>query len=133
MAGFLALGETDPRWRRAAWAAAGLSFAAMALTGTRAAQGLPGLACLAAFCLIGLRGDRWTRAALAAALAAQQFTAFTVPTALLFYVTMALTVERRDGGAALWQRAPLVSAPEAAAAADLDGGKHPEVAAALQH
>lgn len=60
-------------------------------------QGLPGMACLIAFCAIGIvaawREKRpWMLAALVAGVVAQQFTVFTIPTALLFYVTVALCV-----------------------------------------
>jgi O-antigen ligase len=54
-------------------------------------EGLPGLLCLAALCWFGLRHGRpLEAAALAAGIVAQQFTVFTIPTALLFYVTLAL-------------------------------------------
>ena len=67
------------------------------------AQGLPGLAALLGFCVLGFaaawraRGvDPKLSGALAAALAAslfsQQFTVFVVPTALFFYLTIALLV-----------------------------------------
>ena len=74
-------------------------------------QGLPGLLILAGLCWAGLRGGfdsrgagRWIRAALVAGIVSQQFTVFTVPTAVIFYVTIALAVgfaaeasERRHG------------------------------------
>jgi hypothetical protein len=54
-------------------------------------EGLPGLVCLAVLCWFGLRyGRPLEAAALAAGIVAQQFTVFTIPTALLFYVTRAL-------------------------------------------
>lgn len=61
-------------------------------------QGIPGLAILALFCGLGFGAARrakqpgaaWLAAALAAALASQMFTVFTMPTALIFYVTIAL-------------------------------------------
>jgi O-antigen ligase len=65
------------------------------------AQGLPGLAALAAICAAGfaaawrLRAARgamaaWMAAALAAGIVSQQFVVFTIPTALLFYTIAAL-------------------------------------------
>jgi O-antigen ligase len=59
------------------------------------AQGIPGMFCLMALCVIGWRAaDPWIAAAFAAGLAAQQFTVFTIPTALLFYCTLALAVAK---------------------------------------
>jgi len=58
------------------------------------AQGIPGLALLLALCGIAfstLRRPEIT-AGLAAVIGAQQFTAFTVPTALMFFVVLALLV-----------------------------------------
>jgi tetratricopeptide (TPR) repeat protein len=61
-------------------------------------QGIPGLLCLAGLCVLGFRGkDPWLAAGLAAAVVAQQFTVFTLPTALLFYVVVALSVEELPG------------------------------------
>ncbi len=62
-------------------------------------QGLPGLACLLALCAMGLVAawrtrQPWLGAALAAGIAAQQFTAFTIPTAVVFYTVIALSVAR---------------------------------------
>jgi O-antigen ligase len=60
-------------------------------------QGIPGLLCLAALCAVGLCArDPWIAAAVAAGVVAQQFTVFTIPTALLFYVTVALAVPEDD-------------------------------------
>jgi O-antigen ligase len=60
-------------------------------------QGIPGLLCLAALCVIGFRGkDPWIAAALAGAIVAQQFTVFTIPTALLLYAVIALSVAEAD-------------------------------------
>jgi hypothetical protein len=78
-------------------------------------QGLPGLACLIAFCGIGIvsswRGKQpWTLAALVAGIVAQQFTVFTIPTALLFYITVALSVPRRQAQSAVWWRIPMFAA-----------------------
>jgi O-antigen ligase len=61
------------------------------------AQGLPGLVILCGLCAMGLKRARepaavWIGAGLAAGLVAQQFTVFTVPTAVMFYVTVALAV-----------------------------------------
>ncbi|HWB96843.1 MAG TPA: O-antigen ligase family protein [Bryobacteraceae bacterium] len=55
-------------------------------------QGIPGLAILVAICWFALRGraEPWFAAALAGGLVAQQFTVFTAPTALIFYLTVAL-------------------------------------------
>jgi len=63
-------------------------------------EGLPGLLCLAALCWFGLRHGRpLEAAALAAGIVAQQFTVFTIPTALLFYVTVALcTAAPKESG-----------------------------------
>jgi O-antigen ligase len=58
-------------------------------------QGIPGLLCLIALCVVGLRTENaWFAAAGAAAIAAQQFTVFTIPTALLFYITLALSAPK---------------------------------------
>src|SRR3954452_17861179 len=47
-------------------------------------QGVPGLLCLAAVCVLGfLTYDPWIAAALGGAIVAQQFTVFTIPTALV--------------------------------------------------
>ncbi|MBZ5576356.1 MAG: O-antigen ligase family protein [Acidobacteriia bacterium] len=64
---------------------------------TLVAQGVPGLLVLAALCGLGFAAAlRWKLPALAGALAAgvvsQQFTSFTVPTALLLFVTLGLVV-----------------------------------------
>ncbi len=61
------------------------------------AQGIPGLAILVGFCWIGFtaawrRKQLWLAAALAAAVVSQMFTVFTMPTALIFYVTIAIAV-----------------------------------------
>jgi O-antigen ligase len=57
------------------------------------AQGLPGLVCLMLLCLLGLRRSHpWLTAAVAAAIVCQQFTVFNLPTALVFYVSIALAV-----------------------------------------
>jgi O-antigen ligase len=63
-------------------------------------EGLPGLLSLAALCYFGLRrGGALEAAALAAGIVAQQFTVFTIPTALLFYVTLALcTAAPKESG-----------------------------------
>lgn len=58
-------------------------------------QGIFGLFCLGALCVMGLRAsDPWLAAAVAGGLVAQQFTTFTLPTALLFYTTVALTIPK---------------------------------------
>jgi O-antigen ligase len=60
-------------------------------------QGLPGLIALALMSIAGLwaawRAQRlWLVAAIAAGILSQQFTVFTVPTAMIFYATIALAV-----------------------------------------
>ena len=59
-------------------------------------QGLLGLAILCAFCAMALRRRAkvppWIAAAVVAGITAQFFTVFTIPTALVFYVTIALAV-----------------------------------------
>ncbi|HLK68487.1 MAG TPA: O-antigen ligase family protein [Bryobacteraceae bacterium] len=56
-------------------------------------QGLPGLLILCGLCALGLRnGGAWVRAALAAGIVSQFFTVFTMPTALMFYATIAIAV-----------------------------------------
>jgi O-antigen ligase len=58
-------------------------------------QGVLGLFCLVAVCLLAWRAsDPWLAAAAAASIVAQQFTAFTIPTALLLYATLALCVPK---------------------------------------
>jgi hypothetical protein len=69
-------------------------------------QGLPGLACLIALCAIGWLAawrsrQAWLCAALTAGIVAQQFTVFTIPTALLFYATIALCVARQPAPVAV--------------------------------
>jgi len=59
------------------------------------AQGIPGLLLLIALCALGLRGtDPWISAGVAATLVAQQFTTFTIPTALIFFTMIALAAGR---------------------------------------
>ena len=84
-------------------------------------EGLPGFACLAAVCIIGLAaawrsGKPWMGAALVGGLAAQQFTSFTIPTALITYAAVALCVPREEPAkarAAVWQ-IRLAASPAAA-------------------
>jgi O-antigen ligase len=58
-------------------------------------QGMPGLLCFAALCVVGWRAaDPRIAGAFAAGLAAQQFTVFTIPTALLFYGVVAIASEK---------------------------------------
>ncbi|HLI82391.1 MAG TPA: O-antigen ligase family protein [Bryobacteraceae bacterium] len=54
--------------------------------------GFPGLAILAALCALALARapSAWLRSALVTGIVAQQFTVFTIPTAVMFYVAMAL-------------------------------------------
>jgi O-antigen ligase len=78
-------------------------------------QGVPGLACLLGFCALGLAAawrsqKSWALAALVGGIAAQQFTAFTIPTALLFYVTVALVAPREYVQPSLRIRIPLFAA-----------------------
>ena len=67
------------------------------------AQGLPGLVLLAGFCALGFRAAWRVRdrhptvapalaAALGAGIVSQQFTVFTIPTAVIFFATIALAV-----------------------------------------
>ena len=58
-------------------------------------QGIPGFAILIALCVDGFRRAWWLKgagfaAALTAGIVSQQFTAFTMPTALMFFTTLAL-------------------------------------------
>ncbi len=85
-------------------------------------QGVPGLLILCALCWVGLRGAAgppalWIVAALAAGIVSQQFTVFTVPTALIFFVTIALAVAAQSEPAeqrrSLWL--PLAVSPAALA------------------
>ncbi len=60
-------------------------------------QGIPGFAILIALCVYGFYRARWLKevglaAALTAAIVSQQFTAFTMPTALLFFTVLGLLV-----------------------------------------
>jgi O-antigen ligase len=60
-------------------------------------QGIPGFAILIVLCIDGFRRARRVKAAafaaaLTAGIVSQQFTAFTMPTALMFYTTLALLV-----------------------------------------
>jgi O-antigen ligase len=76
------------------------------------AQGALGMACLLGLGALGLVAawrarELWILAALIAGIVAQQFTAFTIPTALLFYVTVALATPRGEPQTARWRRAPL--------------------------
>jgi O-antigen ligase len=64
-------------------------------------QGLPGLACLTILCGMGLlaalrTGKPWLGAALAGGIVAQQFTVFTIPTALVFYAVIALCAAKPE-------------------------------------
>jgi hypothetical protein len=65
-------------------------------------QGIPALLCLMALCLYGWRSaGRPVAAALVAGVVAQQFTVFTIPTALLFYVTVAVAAPKPSAVARL--------------------------------
>jgi O-antigen ligase len=79
------------------------------------AQGIPGMAFLAGFVALGLAAawrarEPWILAALVAGIAAQQFTAFTIPTALLLYVTVGLAVPPGQPQPERWRRVPLFAA-----------------------
>lgn len=65
------------------------------------AQGIAGLAVLVAFCAAGFRAvsARALTAGLAAAIVAQQFTVFILPTALIFYVWIAVMFATRGASA----------------------------------
>jgi len=74
-------------------------------------QGIPGMLCMVAFCGFGLMAgwrakQPWVLAAVVAGIVAQQFTVFTIPTALLFYVAVALAVPREEALVMRWQRMP---------------------------
>jgi O-antigen ligase len=80
------------------------------------AQGIPGLLILVAFCAAGLRATWLARAnhpriaaalaaALAASIVAQQFTVFTIPTAVIFFATIAMALALPRAGAPLGQAA----------------------------
>ncbi len=75
-------------------------------------QGVPGLACLVALCAMGLLAawrtpKPWLGAALAAGIVAQQFTVFTIPTALVFYAVIALCVARAPANDTALARSPV--------------------------
>ncbi len=59
-------------------------------------QGIPGVLILAGLCVAGFmargKGTRWITAALAGGVVCQWFTAFTAPTALIFFTTVALAL-----------------------------------------
>ncbi|HEX3746825.1 MAG TPA: hypothetical protein VHW09_22960 [Bryobacteraceae bacterium] len=68
-----------------------------ALLDTLVAQGVPGLLLLCGLTVLGMvsawkRGEGWIAAALLAGIAGLQFTAFRIPTAILFFTTVALAV-----------------------------------------
>lgn len=84
------------------------------------AQGVPGLFLLVALCAaVLLAAYRKRQAAFAAALAAgivsQQFTAFTLPTALIFWVTLALVVALQTPSAAPRRRTSAIAGAAVAA------------------
>jgi O-antigen ligase len=79
-------------------------------------QGLPGLLLLGLLLAQGFRTrDPAIAAALAAGVAAQQFTVFTLPTALLTFTTVALAIPVPDAppSSAVWRRPMLALAPVA--------------------
>jgi O-antigen ligase len=71
-------------------------------------QGIPGFAILCAFCFLGLRaawrlkhpGAAWLAAGVAAAIVSQQFTVFTMPTALALYLMIAVALALEGGSRA---------------------------------
>jgi O-antigen ligase len=76
-------------------------------------QGLPGFLSLCGLCAAGLAAAwrlkaRWLAAALAAGLVSQQFTAFTMPTAVLFLATIALATGL-DAGPGESRRSPVLA------------------------
>ncbi len=83
------------------------------------AQGVLGLALLATLCIYGFRSaaktrdaqSAWLAAAFAAGIVSQQFTVFTMPTALLFYVTAAFLAPRTETLAAASKLRALVFLP----------------------
>jgi hypothetical protein len=79
-----------------------------------AAQGVPGMLLFCALCTAGLhaawkRKDAWLAAALAAGIVGLQFTALTVPTAVLLFSTIALAVCAPEKSEAP-RRAPMLAA-----------------------
>ena len=99
------------------------------------AQGLPGLAALCGFCALGFaaaarlrRSQPRTAAGLAAALAggivSQQFAVFTLPTALAFFVIVAVAAGLASEARPIRLRAPAVVAAACVAAALLWAAAH---------
>ena len=64
------------------------------------AQGFPGMALLIVLCTVAVvrAGSKWLLAAVVTGIVAQQFTCFTIPTAVLFYVAIAITGEPLPDG-----------------------------------
>jgi O-antigen ligase len=78
-------------------------------------QGIPGAVALLGFCALGLTWawrarQPWILAALLSGIVAQQFTVFTIPTALMFYVTVALVAPCEPMRRTVWLRVPLFAA-----------------------
>jgi len=83
------------------------------------AQGLPGVVALLCLCVLPFtrRGPAELQAALAAGVASQQFTAFTVPTAVIFFTTVALWVALQTPAISIRRQLPLVVTAAGLAAA----------------
>jgi O-antigen ligase len=83
------------------------------------AQGIPGLALLLAFCGMAFATKRRPEitAGLVAVMVSQQFTAFTVPTAMMFFVPLALLVALETPAIRPRRRAPFIAAAVPVAAA----------------
>jgi O-antigen ligase len=81
------------------------------------AQGIPGFLALLGLCALPFIAGRRTEltAALAAALVSQQFTAFTIPTAVTFFTVLALVVALETPAVQVLRRLPLVSVAAALA------------------
>ena len=85
------------------------------------AQGIPGLVFLFGICGMGLMAamrlgqpnGTWLAAALTAGIVSQQFTVFTVPTAVMFYTTIALAIRLAASPAEPRRRRPLAIAAAA--------------------
>ena len=78
------------------------------------AQGIPGLAILCGLCALGCWAawrtqSWWLAAALAAGIVSQQFTVFTVPTAVIFFTAIALAVAKHTAPASPAPSAQLIA------------------------
>jgi O-antigen ligase len=72
-------------------------------------EGIPGLAILAGLCMLALAHAPSPRlaAAIVTGIVAQQFTVFIIPTAMLFYVMLAVSAGQPEQGAVIGARKPL--------------------------